>query len=63
MFDPLTQDLWVTPLVGVEAHLWKAGSPTSVCGKPWEMAAQAWDCCIDRPTTYYCKRCAGEAHA
>lgn len=59
--DPLTQDIWFTLLMG-PAHLWKAGSETSVCGLRWENAAQAWDAQLDRPEGA-CELCSTQREA
>lgn len=38
--DPRTNDLWLTPLMG-PAHFYPKGSPTALCGFPWQ--SMFWD--------------------
>jgi hypothetical protein len=55
--DPLTEDLWITPLMG-PAHLFPAGQSTALCGRPW--IGQAWNGERERPAlNLCCSRCAG----
>lgn len=55
--DPLTQDIWFTPIMSVTGHLWKAGNPVSVCGLPWSMTSQAWTASTEKPKEF-CEKCA-----
>lgn len=38
--DPLTMDTWNMPIMGLQYHLWPAGSPKAVCGFQW---GHFWD--------------------
>lgn len=55
--DPLTQDIWFLPLMGTIWHLWKAGSPRSVCGLEWEIASSSWNATRETPPADLCEQC------
>jgi hypothetical protein len=58
--DPLSQDIWFTPIMSVQGHLWRAGNPVSVCGLPWSTASQAWTADTERPKEY-CRTCSPDS--
>lgn len=55
--DPTKQDMYVMPLMGIVWHLWRAGSPTSVCGLQWAVAAQCFDAVTELPDKDVCEEC------
>lgn len=62
--DPLTQDIWWLPLMSNTWHLWKAGSPVSVCGLPWEtVSGGAWDAKPSKPLLHACAECGAKVAA
>lgn len=61
--DPLTQDIWFTPLASTGVHLWTKGSATSVCGLPWSIAANAWHATLRPPDMHACPVCSREPQA
>jgi hypothetical protein len=55
--DPRTQDMWFMGIMGLTWHKYPAGSPQSVCGMPWSLAANAWDSRTEQPTEDLCNCC------
>lgn len=56
--DPTKQDIWFLPLMSNAWHLWKAGNPESVCGLPWNLAANSFDSKPEQPAERACVYCA-----
>jgi hypothetical protein len=56
-FDPLTQDIYIVPIMSTAWHLWRAGSPESVCGLPWTVAQRAWNATAEKPASGICEQC------
>jgi hypothetical protein len=54
--NPLTEDLWIVSVSGITAHLYRAGSPESACGKlGWGSAF--WSVERRKPTRNCCEAC------
>jgi hypothetical protein len=51
--DPLTTDLWITPLMGA-AHFYPKGSPDALCGFGWQ--SQTWNVETSKPDNC-CEAC------